>query len=45
MSKICVEAEKTLNYKRLYQDLKLYTPSPVTTTEAVASAVCSAVLD
>jgi len=45
MSMICVEAEKTLNYKRLYQDLKLYTPSPVTTTEAVASAVCSAVLD
>ena len=45
MSKICVEAEKTINYKRLYQDLKLYTPSPFTTTEAVASAVCSAVLD
>lgn len=45
MSKICVEAEKTINYKRLFQDLKLYTPSPVTTTEAVASAVCSAVLD
>ena len=28
MSKICVEAEKTINYKRLYQDLKLYTPKP-----------------
>merc|ERR1719263_2534823 len=45
MAKICVEAEKTLNYRRVYNDLKLYTPGPVSTTEAVASAVCSAVLD
>lgn len=45
MSKICVEAEKTINYRRQYNDLKLYTPGPVCTTEAVASAVCSAVLD
>ena len=45
MSKICVESEKTINYKRLYQDLKLYTPSPVTTSEAVTLVVCSAVLD
>ena len=45
MAKICVEAEKTLNYRRVYNDLKLYTPGPVGTTEAVASAVCSAVLD
>jgi len=26
-------------------DLKLYTPNPVGTAEAVASAVCSAVMD
>jgi len=45
MAKICVEAEKTLNYRTLYNDLKLYTPAPVGTAEAVASAVCSAVLD
>ena len=45
MAKICVEAEKTLNYRRVYNDLKLYTSGPVGTTEAVASAVCSAVLD
>lgn len=45
MAKICVEAEKTMNYKRTYNDIKLYTPSPVGTAEAVASAVCSAVLD
>ena len=45
MSKICVEAEKTINYKRVFNDLKMYTPSPVSTAEAVASAVCSAILD
>lgn len=45
MAKICVEAEKTLNYRRTYNDIKLYTPAPVGTAEAVASAVCSAVLD
>ena len=45
MAKICVEAEKTQNYRRCYNDIKLYTPGPVGTTEAVASAVCSAVLD
>lgn len=45
MSKICVEAEKTLDYRRVYNDIKLHTPGPVGTAEAVASAVCSAVLD
>jgi len=45
MAKIAVEAEKTTNYRRLYNDIKLYTPAPVGTAEAVASAVCSAVLD
>ena len=45
MAKICVEAEKTINYRRLYNDIKLYTATPVGTAEAVASAVCSAVLD
>ena len=45
MSKCCLEAEKTLQYRRLYQDIKNLTPSPVATAEAVASAACSAVLD
>jgi len=45
MSKICVEAEKTINYKRMFNDIKSYTPVPVSTAEAVASALCSAVLD
>ena len=45
MSRICVEAEKTINYKRIFADIKLYTPGPVGTAEAVASAVCAAILD
>lgn len=45
MAKICVEAEKTINYKRVFNDLKMYTSTPTTTAEAVASAVCAAVLD
>ena len=38
MSKICVEAEKMIDYKRLYNDLKLYSPGPLPTAEAVSSA-------
>ena len=45
MSKICVEAEKTINYKRVFNDIKMYTPTPVGTAEAVAAAVCAAVAD
>ena len=45
MSKICVEAERTINYRRLFADLKSYTQQPVETAEAVASAACAAVLD
>lgn len=45
MSKICVEAEKTINYKRVFNDIKMYTPTPVSTAEAVAAAVCAAVVE
>jgi len=45
MAKICVEAEKMLDYKRVYNDLRLYTPSPLATAEAIASAACATVLD
>lgn len=45
MAKICVEAEKMLDYKRIFNDLKLYTPVPLTTAEAVASAAVQTVLD
>lgn len=45
MAKICVEAEKMIDYKRLYNDLKLYSSGPLPTAEAVASAAVSTVLD
>lgn len=45
MSKCCLEAENTLNYRRIFQDTKDHTPAPVATAEAVAAAACSAVLD
>lgn len=45
MSKICVEAEKTINYRRNFNDIKSYTPLPISTAEAVSSALCSSVLD
>lgn len=45
MAKVCVEAEKTMNYRRTYNDIKSYTPQPIDTAEAVSSALCSAVLD
>jgi pyruvate kinase len=45
MSKICVEAEKTIDYKRTFNDLKLYTPIPLITAEAIASAAVCTVLD
>mmetsp|Transcript_30847 Transcript_30847/g.22931 ORF Transcript_30847/g.22931 Transcript_30847/m.22931 type:complete len:149 (+) Transcript_30847:926-1372(+) len=45
MSKICVEAEKMLDYKRVFSDLKMSTLVPVPTAEAVAAAACQTVLD
>lgn len=40
MAKICVEAEITLDYHRIFSDLKKYTVHPITTAEAVAAAAC-----
>jgi pyruvate kinase len=45
MSKCAVEAEKTLNYKLMFNNIKLYTAGPIGTNEAVASAVVSAAID
>jgi len=45
MSKICAEAERCVDYKRLFTDMKLYTPAPVSTPEAIAAAAVSTVLD
>jgi len=45
MAKICVEAEKMLDYKRIFNDLRLFSPGPLSTAEAVAAACVSTVLD
>ena len=45
MAKICLEAENISNYKRMYSDLRLYSPQPLPTAEAVAAAAVATVLD
>lgn len=45
MAKICVEAEKMLDYRKICNDLRLYTPAPLATAEAVSFAAVSTVLD
>lgn len=45
MAKICVEAEKTIDYKRTFNDLRLYSPPPLPTAESIAAATVSTVLD
>lgn len=45
MAAVCVEAENTLNYRKLYDEIKASTEVPISTAEAVASAVCSSALD
>ena len=45
MAKICVEAEKTINNKRILADVKLYTPPPLESAESVAATVCTSVQD
>jgi len=45
MSKICVESEKMIDYRRLYNDLKLYSSGAMPTAEAVSSAAVATVLD
>lgn len=45
MSKICCEAEKMTDYRRAFSELKSFTPPPIPTAEAVASAAVSTVLD
>jgi len=39
MAKVCVEAEKTINNKRMQADVKLYTAPPLETAESVATTV------
>lgn len=45
MSKICVETERTLNYKKMYADLLMYTPTPVSNAEAMAQTACQTLLE
>ena len=45
MAKICVEAEKTIDYKENYKVLKKSTEIPLDTAEAVASAAVKTSLD
>ena len=45
MAKICLEAEKTIDYKRAFNDAKLGTSQPISTAEAISVSLCKAVLD
>lgn len=45
LAKICVEGERTLDHRRLYGDMKLYTPMPMITAETVAASSVNTVLD
>ena len=45
LAKCCVEAEKTIDFRKQFNDLKLYSPAPYGTAESVAQAAVSAVLD
>lgn len=45
LAKICVETERTQNYKKMYNDLLLYTPTPVSNAEAMAQTVCQTLLE
>ena len=45
LSKCCGEAEKTIDYKKNFADLKLYSPAPYGTAEAVAAAAVASVID
>jgi pyruvate kinase len=45
LSKICCEAERSLDHRRLYNDIRMYTPEPMNTPETVASTAVNTVLD
>lgn len=45
MAKICVEAEKTIDYKRAFNDVKAGTSQPVSTAEAISSSLCKTVIE
>merc|ERR1719270_2283030 len=45
MSKCAAEAERCLDYKRSFNDIKMFTPAPVSTAEALAASAVSTTLD
>jgi len=45
MAKICAEAERCIDYKQTFNDIRLYTTAPLGTAEAIASSAVSTVLD
>ena len=44
MAKIACEAELMFDYERLYNEIRLYSPSPKLTAESIAAACASAAL-
>ena len=45
LAKICSEAERCIDYKQTFNDIRLYTTAPLGTAEAIASSAVSTVLD
>jgi pyruvate kinase len=45
LCKCTVEAEKTIDWRKTFNDLKLYSPAPYGTAESVACAAVASVLD
>ena len=45
MARICCEAERCHDYKRFYNDIKSYTPQPISTAEAISASAVGTVLD
>lgn len=44
LSRICAEAEQTLDYRAIYEDIKKATPRRITQMETMASAAVSTTL-
>ena len=45
MAKCCCEAERCFDNKRVFNDMKMYTPGPVATAEAISAAAVQTVND
>ena len=45
MARICAEAERCIDYKQSFNDIKNFTTTPLGTAEVIASAAVATVLD